>query len=271
MSFSNKVSDFSQSLKRLAGHWRWLAALAVVLAIGAVYAGRKLSPAAPPAPPPVAQQAQAPTAPATPAAPDAPPAPSSPLVPPPTLDLNEPQAGAGRETPAELLASQTIDIAARPVAVLRGTGSWNDGLKTLSDAIATVTAAAAKAGLAVAGRPLVVFTETDDSGFHFNILNRFSAPPGVTAARSTKYADIKFTKRNNVISVKDASNSKDLAYIAVGEDTKYCAFKDMEVFEEKKLSRKECNMKYHAFHLEIIVDQQLPVTPFGFPADCREK
>lgn len=99
----------------------------------------------------------------------------------------------------------------------------------------------------------------------FNILNRFSAPPGVTAARSTKYADIKFTKRNNVISVKDASNSKDLAYIAVGEDTKYCAFKDMEVFEEKKLSRKECNMKYHAFHLRIIVDQQLPVTPFGFP------
>lgn len=177
MSFSNKVSDFSQSLKRLAGHWRWLAALAVVLAIGAVYAGRKLSPAAPPAPPPVAQQAQAPTAPATPAAPDAPPAPSSPLVPPPTLDLNEPQAGAGRETPAELLASQTIDIAARPVAVLRGTGSWNDGLKTLSDAIATVTAAAAKAGLAVAGRPLVVFTETDDSGFHFEAMAPLAKAP----------------------------------------------------------------------------------------------
>ncbi|MBG0803644.1 hypothetical protein IYW40_19455 [Methylocystis sp. H4A] len=98
----------------------------------------------------------------------------------------------------------------------------------------------------------------------YQILNRFSAPPGAPS-QSTKYADIKFTKRNNVISVKDASNSKDLAYIAVGEDTKYCAFKDMEVFEEKKLWRKECNMKYHAFHLRIIVDQQLPVMPFGFP------
>ncbi len=99
----------------------------------------------------------------------------------------------------------------------------------------------------------------------FNILNRFSAPPGVSAARSTKYSDIKFTRENNVISVKDASTSKDLAYISVGENTKYCAFKDVQVFKEKKLWRKECNTKYHAFRLRIIVDQQLPVTPFGFP------
>ncbi|CCJ08536.1 hypothetical protein [Methylocystis sp. SC2] len=98
----------------------------------------------------------------------------------------------------------------------------------------------------------------------YQILNRFSAPPGVSLG-STKYADIKFALKNNVISVKDASNSKNLAYISVDENTKYCAFKDVQVFEEKKLWRKECNTKYHAFRLRIIVDQQLPVTPFGFP------
>ena len=49
----------------------------------------------------------------------------------------------------------------------------------------------------------------------YKILNRFSAPPGVSAARSTKYSDVKFTLENNVISVKDASTSKDLAYISV--------------------------------------------------------
>jgi len=105
----------------------------------------------------------------------------------------------------------------------------------------------------------------------FNILNRFSAPPGVSAARSTKYSDVKFTLENNIISVKDASTSKDLAYISVGEDTQYCAFNDMEVFDEKKLWRKECNTKYHAFHLRIIVDQQLPVPPFGFPGRLPAK
>lgn len=104
-----------------------------------------------------------------------------------------------------------------------------------------------------------------ECGSDYNILNRFSAPPGVSAARSTKYADIKFTKSKNVISVKDASTSKDLAYISVGENTKYCAFKDVHVIEEKKLWRKECNTKYHGFRLRIIVDEQLPVRPFGFP------
>jgi hypothetical protein len=99
----------------------------------------------------------------------------------------------------------------------------------------------------------------------YKILNRFSAPPGVSAARSTKYSDIKFTLENNVISVKDASTSKDLAYISVGEDAKYCVFKDVQVIEAKKLWRKECNTKYHGFRLRIIVDEQLPVRPFGFP------
>jgi hypothetical protein len=51
----------------------------------------------------------------------------------------------------------------------------------------------------------------------------------------------------------------------VGENTKYCAFKDVHVIEEKKLWRKECNTKYHGFRLRIIVDEQLPVRPFGFP------
>jgi len=103
-----------------------------------------------------------------------------------------------------------------------------------------------------------------ECGSDYSILNRFSTPPGVSLG-STKYADIKFVLKNNVISVKDASTSKDLAYISVGENTKYCAFKDVHVIEEKKLWRKECNTKYHGFRLRIIVDEQLPVRPFGFP------
>jgi len=104
----------------------------------------------------------------------------------------------------------------------------------------------------------------------FNILNRFSAPPGVPA-RSTKYSDVKFTLENNLISVKDASTSKDFAYIVVGENTKYCAFKDMEIIKERtepffkdpRLYPQKCNINYHAFRTRIIIDTELPVRTFS--------
>ncbi len=104
----------------------------------------------------------------------------------------------------------------------------------------------------------------------YNILNRFSAPTGVSGARSTKYSDIKFTLENNVISVKDASNSKDLAYISVDENTKYCAVKEVEIikkrtepfFKDPRLYPQKCNINYHAFHTRIVIDAELPVRAF---------
>ena len=111
----------------------------------------------------------------------------------------------------------------------------------------------------------------------FNILNRFSAPPGAPA-NSTKYADIKFTLENNVISVKDASNSRDLAYISVDENTKYCAHKDVEIIKERtepffkdpRLYPQKCNINYHAFHTRIIIDVELPVRTFSLQGSPPE-
>jgi hypothetical protein len=105
----------------------------------------------------------------------------------------------------------------------------------------------------------------------YQILNRFSAPPGVSVARSTKYSDVKFTLEDNVISVKDASNSKDLAYVIVGDKTKYCAFKDVEILKERteptfkdpQFHRQECNIDYHGFRTRIVIDTELPVRAFS--------
>lgn len=163
-------------MQKLKGLWRWLAALAAVLVIGALFVAQKFSGDSPmPAPAVTARQAQV-----TPPAPSpAPAAPDSPLAPKPTLDLTEPAPGAATETPADAIAGQGIDIPARPVARARGQGAWTDGLKTLSDAVAKVKAAADKAGLVIDGRPLVAFTETDDSGFHFEaMLPLAKAPDG---------------------------------------------------------------------------------------------
>jgi hypothetical protein len=117
-----------------------------------------------------------------------------------------------------------------------------------------------------------------DCSSDFNILNRFSAPPGVSAARSTKYSDIKFTLENNVISVKDASNSKDLAYVIVGDKTKYCAAKEVEIIKERTEPKfkdpqfypQKCNINYHAFRTRIVIDTELPVRAFSLQGSPPE-
>ncbi|MGJ0513625.1 hypothetical protein [Methylocystis sp.] len=107
----------------------------------------------------------------------------------------------------------------------------------------------------------------------YQILNRFSAPPGVSAARSTKYSDVKFTLENNVISVKDASNSRDLAYIAVGEGAKYCVFKDIQSYDRAKEflpTTERCAIKYFIFRIRIVIDAELPVRTFSLQGSPPE-
>lgn len=159
MSLAEKAKNFT------VGHWRLLAVFAVIAAIGAIYIERQPLSASTPAP--VAREAQAP-------APPVPAAPPQTGVPPAADKAESP---AGSEAPVESLAGQMIDVAARPVAILRGQGAWNEGLKTLSEAIAKVSAATARAGLAATGRPLAAFTETDENGFHFEAMIPIAKAP----------------------------------------------------------------------------------------------
>lgn len=58
----------------------------------------------------------------------------------------------------------------KPVALLAGSSSWDDGLKTLQASFRQIEEALAKAGLQPAGRPLAVFTETTDDRFRFEAM-----------------------------------------------------------------------------------------------------
>ncbi|ATQ66492.1 MULTISPECIES: GyrI-like domain-containing protein [Methylosinus] len=161
-------------MQMLKGLWGWLAALVAIVVVGGYIATQKFAGDSPVVAP--AQVAQAPSA-AAPATPE------SPLAPTPKLDLDAPAAQETVEPPIESpvdpIAGQAIDIPARPVARLRGQGTWTDGLKTLGEAVAKTKAAAEKAGLKADGRPLVAFTETDDNGFHFEaMLPLAKAPEG---------------------------------------------------------------------------------------------
>jgi effector-binding domain-containing protein len=165
---------FTQRLKRA---WPFVVGLAVLaVAAGAFFGATSSPPPSPPSAPPSSAAVAPP--PGAHAAAEAP-APDSPVAPKPTLDLNEqqPPADAQAEAQAEAIAGQAIDIIARPVVKLRGQGTWADGLKTISDAIANLRIAASKVGLTVDGRPLVAFTETDDNGFHFEAMLPLTKPP----------------------------------------------------------------------------------------------
>ena len=73
--------------------------------------------------------------------------------------------------------SQTVTVDARPAAVIKGQGKWEDAGKTVGEALAKLNEAVGKAGLAANGRPFAVFTKTDDTGFAFEAMAPLAAAP----------------------------------------------------------------------------------------------
>jgi effector-binding domain-containing protein len=143
---------------------RTLAALALAAMMAAVPAGfatAQTPPATPSAP------AQTPAVPAAPAPPDsaATPAPATPGADTPSV---------GDSSTSSVVA---VELAARPALSYAGKSEWDDGYKTIMDAIAKLRAEAARAGLKPIGHPLAVFLSTDDAGFRFEAMLPLDAPP----------------------------------------------------------------------------------------------
>lgn len=105
----------------------------------------------PPAPPPP-QSPPAATAPVSPA-----PAPAAPST-------------AQRPDEASVDAAQTVEVASRPVVLMRGSSNWDDGFKSITNALTQIQAEMTKAGLVASGHPFAVFVETDDAGFRYEAM-----------------------------------------------------------------------------------------------------
>ena len=204
MGVFDSVKGLPKALRTLASQWPLVAALVLLAAFGTLYLERKLSPSEP------APQAQAPTVNA-----------------PPAADKNA-STETGGETPVESVTSQMVEVAARPVVIIKGQAKWDDAVKTLSDAVAKVSGAAEKAGLALNGRPFTVFTETDDSGFHYETMAPLAKAPegkpklneGVDIGASPAGKALKFQHRGAYDEI-DATYEAITAYLdEKGLDTK---------------------------------------------------
>ena len=111
--------------------------------------------------------------PATPAAPMPSPAPT-PGTPesPNRMDSEHNMPGVPSDA-----AVQTLEVAAKPTAILSAKAKWNQAFVSIKESQAKLLAAVEKAGLKPAGRPLTVFTQTDDNGFSYDAMLPLAAKP----------------------------------------------------------------------------------------------
>ena len=142
----------------------------------------------------------------SPPATSAPATPSDSATPPsPTQPATPPTPGAGTEPAPDGDASNAvaIEVAARPVALTRGNSTWEDGFKNINAAFKKLDAEVSRAGLKTAGRPVTVFVETDDNGFHYEAMlpleklpeGRDSLTPEVRLGQSPSGKAMKFQHR----------------------------------------------------------------------------
>lgn len=136
-------------------------------------------PASAPAPVAPAPAAPVPVAP-TPVAPETPPA------------ADKSPAAAAAQAVDDAIKQE--DLAARSVLELHGEASWEEGYAKINEAIGKLRAAADKAGLKIAGRPMAIFTDAEDQNF------KFDAALPVEAA-----ADVKPTLDKDVAFVQSPS------------------------------------------------------------------
>jgi effector-binding domain-containing protein len=89
--------------------------------------------------------------------------------------LAEPDTNApGIQTDA---TAEMLDIPSRPTAIVHGQAKWDEGFASIMKAQDRIKAALEKAGLKAAGRPITIFTQTDDSGFTYDAMLPLAEEP----------------------------------------------------------------------------------------------
>ncbi len=128
------------------------------------------------------------TAPNPPADPNksAAPAPEQAVTPPPAGQVATPPAGQTAtsparpslvDKPAEPGDVDEVTLPAKPAAILSGKAKWEDAVENLRKTFQRIEADLATDGIKPAGRPLAVFTKTDDDGFEFDAMIPVAAAP----------------------------------------------------------------------------------------------
>jgi effector-binding domain-containing protein len=171
--------------------FRLLVALSTALALATAGPLAAQQPAPPPSTAPApAQTNPLPTTTAPNPAPDPgkspAPAPEQSVAPPPAgqAAVGTPARPTLADKPGEPGDVDEVTLPSKPAAILSGKTKWEEAVPNLKQAFARIEAELAKIGVAPTGRPLAVFTRTDDDGFEFEAMIPVANAPNPAPAEA---------------------------------------------------------------------------------------
>jgi effector-binding domain-containing protein len=86
--------------------------------------------------------------------------------------------------PADAAEVAEVMLPGKPAAILSGTSTWEEGVDNLKKAFRKLDEELARAGMQASGRPLTVFTQTDDMSFRYDAMVPVAAVPDGRASLS---------------------------------------------------------------------------------------
>ncbi|GEP00368.1 GyrI-like domain-containing protein [Methylobacterium haplocladii] len=91
--------------------------------------------------------------------------------------------------PAEPSDVDEVTLPAKPAAILSGKTTWEEAVASLKASFARIEGELAKAGIRPTGRPLAVFTKTEDNGFQYEAMIPVEAVPssGPTSGEGLRF------------------------------------------------------------------------------------
>jgi effector-binding domain-containing protein len=102
-------------------------------------------------------------------------------VPDPPAAAQAPPPTTGRPTlvpaPADAAEVAEVTLPGKPAAIVSGTSTWEEGVENLKKAFGKLNEELTRAGMQAAGRPLTVFTQTDDMSFRYDAMVPVVAAP----------------------------------------------------------------------------------------------
>jgi effector-binding domain-containing protein len=143
------------------------------------------------------QQAQTPAAPP----PEAKPAEAAPS------ETKPADAGSAESKPAEPKSAdpfgEQVTLTPKTIIFLKGNSTWDKALENLQDAFKSVYALLDKQGIAKAGPAMTIYTQADDTGFHFQAAVPIAQAPkdlpkgDIEVGQSPGGQALKFTHRGS--------------------------------------------------------------------------
>ncbi|MFG1360002.1 GyrI-like domain-containing protein [Xanthobacter pseudotagetidis] len=104
-------------------------------------------------------------------------------------------------------AAEEIELASVPVLIVSGTASWDDAYDALVGAAKAGEAELSRLGLTRAGEVMVVYTESDDRGFAYEVQFPFS---GTTSQRPSGTMKLGASQAGKVLRFRHAGTFSDM-------------------------------------------------------------